>query len=196
MAMGSVLATSGVVVVVVGTLRQRREAVAVRRGRLAPLGPDGDLDGPVVGPAPRLHTAIAGWRPPTPRTRVGRWVARAWTGPSTVAGTLTALLGGRLPRPEPRHGCLVAAPVRGVTAAALRAMGATAATIGTVVVSRRDPVGERLLRHEALHVRQQERLGPLFAPAYALAQAVWGYRRNPFEVAARRAAEGQGPGHG
>jgi hypothetical protein len=58
-----------------------------------------------------------------------------------------------------------------------------------------DEVDPKTLRHELEHVRQYEKWGPLFVPAYLIA-AVWvwlrgrhHYRDNPFELAARTAEE-------
>lgn len=179
----TVLSAVAVAVATTGVVRQRREAAAERRGELRRLGPDG-----TVPPRPDwLHARIADWVPTRPTTRAGRVAATAWAGPATLAGTLAAVAGGRAPRPLPAHGCLLAAPVGGPTGALLRQLGAGAATIGHVVVARGEP-SALLLAHEAVHARQHERLGPLFPVAYGLAQARWGYRANPFEVAARRGA--------
>lgn len=179
----TVLTAAAVAVAATGAVRQRREAAAERRGELRRLGPDGT----VPPRADRLHARIADWVPTRPTTRAGRVAATAWAGPATLAGTFAALVGGRIPRPLPEHGCLLAAPVGGPTGALLRQLGAGAATIGHVVVARGEP-SALLLTHEAVHARQHERLGPLFPVAYGLAQARWGYRANPFEVAARRGA--------
>lgn len=70
----------------------------------------------------------------------------------------------------------------------------TAMTFGRVVVARRS-LSDGLIRHEAEHVRQWTRLGPLFLPAYLGAGVVarlYGsdtYTGNPFERAASRAAD-------
>ena len=66
-----------------------------------------------------------------------------------------------------------------------------AITFGHVVLSV-DELDARTLRHELVHVRQYERWGPFFIPAYLLAtlraevKGGHGYRDNTFEVAARR----------
>ncbi|MEO8323028.1 MAG: hypothetical protein ABI571_02700 [Actinomycetota bacterium] len=66
----------------------------------------------------------------------------------------------------------------------------TAITFGHVVLSV-DDLPEETLRHELVHVRQYERWGPLFIPAYlgasvvAVARGGHRYRDNHFEVAAR-----------
>ena len=67
-----------------------------------------------------------------------------------------------------------------------------AITLGHVIVGTHAGELDRLRAHEQVHVRQCERWGPLFLPAYALA-GVWQWLRgrdaywdNPFEVEARR----------
>jgi hypothetical protein len=72
-----------------------------------------------------------------------------------------------------------------------------AITFGHVILCI-DEADEALLDHEIVHVRQYERWGPLFIPAYILAsvgaKARGGraYADNPFEVAARSSAEAAG----
>ena len=69
-----------------------------------------------------------------------------------------------------------------------------AITFGHVVLAV-DELDPQTLRHELVHVRQYERWGPLFVPAYLLESARAGargghaYRDNSFEIAARRGAE-------
>lgn len=65
--------------------------------------------------------------------------------------------------------------------------GAAAMTLGHVVLGRDEQTLERTRSHERIHVRQCERWGPLFIPAYIGASA-WQYLRgrrayqdNPFE---------------
>ena len=66
-----------------------------------------------------------------------------------------------------------------------------AITFGHVVLSI-DELDDATLTHERVHVRQYERWGPLFVPAYLLATVATKlrgghhYRDNPFEIAARR----------
>jgi hypothetical protein len=70
----------------------------------------------------------------------------------------------------------------------------TAMTFGHLVVAR-EHLSDGLVRHEAEHVRQWTRLGPLFLPAYLTAGAIAGlrgadsYAGNRFERAACGAAE-------
>jgi len=71
-----------------------------------------------------------------------------------------------------------------------------AITFGHVVIATHDHAMRQLRAHERVHVRQCERWGPLFLPAYLLAGAwQWlrgreAYRDNPFEVEARRLGGG------
>jgi len=68
--------------------------------------------------------------------------------------------------------------------------GASAITLGHVVLARTQDALHTTRTHERVHVRQYERWGPLFLPAYVLA-GLWQwargndpYRDNPFEVEA------------
>jgi len=67
----------------------------------------------------------------------------------------------------------------------------SAVTLGHVVLGASGPRLDALRAHERVHVRQYERWGPLFLPAYALSslgQVVHGghwYRDNDFERQAR-----------
>lgn len=167
-------------------LRQRREAAAVRAGELSPLGSGGHARGEDEGGA--LHRRVRAWQPQRPATPAGQVAAAVWAAPLTTLGLAATLLGGTVPRWDPELGALVATSVRGPARWFLGQQGATAATLGHVVVVRGDAAPRALLAHESLHARQQERLGLLFGVAYPLAGALWGYRNNPFEVAARAAA--------
>lgn len=75
--------------------------------------------------------------------------------------------------------------------------GATAMTIGHVVIGRDEAALDRTRAHERVHVRQAERWGPLFGPAYLLAslrahrRGGHYYRDNAFERQAREQS-GQG----
>lgn len=170
----------------VGVLRQRREAVLVRRGALPAASASAALPGPAR--EGRAAARLAAWVPPAPRSTAGRLLAAAWAGPLTVVGFGVALLSGRRPRWSATWGCFVAESVGGVSAAALRSVGAEANTIGQVVLSRRSPLPTTLLAHEVVHVRQAERLGPLLLPAYLWLGARYGYRHHPLERAARLGA--------
>ena len=75
--------------------------------------------------------------------------------------------------------------VRGVVWA-LHLFRRAAITFGHVVLADRSVQG-RLLVHELYHVRQYERLGPLYIPLYVTIWIFTGYRGHPFEEAARLA---------
>ena len=178
--------TATLVAGAVGVVRQRSEAQRVRRGELTPDGPDGER-APVV---PHRHVAalLSSWVPAPPRTLGGQLAATAWSAPLTLVGLGVALISGARPRWDASRRCLVATGVGGPSGAALRLVGAGANTIGQVVLCRSDTPSETLLDHEAVHVRQSERLGPLLVPAYLWLNALHGYRDNPLEHAARRGA--------
>ena len=117
-----------------------------------------------------------------------------WAAPCTLVGLLAALpllLSGAQARPV--RGVL---EVSGFSVA--RRLPFDAITLGHVVLARTPRVMARWRRHERVHVRQCERWGPLFFPAY-LAAGAWqwlhgrsAYRDNPFEVEARRATSSEG----
>lgn len=70
--------------------------------------------------------------------------------------------------------------------------GASAMTLGHVVLGRDETLLDLTRAHERVHVRQVERWGPLFIPAYLIASIVqWirgkrAYDDNPFEREAFR----------
>lgn len=170
---------------VVGALRQRREAAAVRAGRLPPARSMTRLAAPREG---WLAARVARWAPARPRTRAGRALAFAWASPVTAAGLLLAATSGGRPAWNREHGCLVFEGAHTGSARVLRLVGAGANAIGHVVVSTYDPSPPALLAHEAGHVRQAERLGVLLLPLYVWFAARYGYRQNPVERGAREAA--------
>lgn len=170
----------------VGVARQRSEAGRVRHGLLSPASAIADV-APAREPGP-LGSRLAAWAPQRPATVAGRVAAALWASPLTAVGLALAALAGRPPRWDPEHGCLVVEGMRGPSAAALRAVGADANTIGQVVLSRYERTPPTLLAHEAVHVRQTERLGPLLFPAYVWLAARYGYRDHPLERSARTGA--------
>jgi len=161
----------------VGIVRQRREA---RR----PAGPSGTAG----ADRPAVLERLATWVPERPRTTTGRTIAALWSSPLTVVGLAFASLAGARPRWDETHGCLIATGVGGASRRALTFVGADANTIGQVVLSRVERPSAGLVAHEAVHVRQAERLGPLLVPLYAVLGALRGYRENPLERAARLGA--------
>lgn len=120
-----------------------------------------------------------------------RIVAYLWASPTTLIGlvitAMTLLTGGR---------CAVVTGVfeahGGFARFVLRKLvplpgGATAMTLGHVVIAVDARAHELTRSHERVHVRQYERWGPFFVPAYLIA-SVWlmllrrdAYRDNPFE---------------
>ena len=99
-------------------------------------------------------------------------LAVATGGRAQLVGRVFEFYGGILPR------LLNHVPIVG---------GAAAMTLGHVVIGRTEQVLNRCRDHEFVHVRQYERWGPLFVPAY-LGCSVWlwvqkrdPYLENPFE---------------
>lgn len=170
----------------VAGLRRRGELARERDGRLESLRPDTATTSPWRQGV--LATRIAGWQPELPRTPLARAAGFAWTAPSTVVGLVLSGAGGGTITWNREVGAFVATGVGGLSAIMLRSFGMTANTLGHTVVCTRDEVSQRLLDHEAVHVRQFERLGLAFYPLYLWLSARHGYRDNPIEVAARRGA--------
>ncbi len=120
----------------------------------------------------------------------------AWASPTTaiglVAGALALATGGRV---QVERGAL---EFHGGFARWLlehRMVRASAMTLGHVILGRDLRCLESCRDHEQAHVRQVERWGGLFLPAYVLASVwAWGrgrhyYLDNWFEVDARRACD-------
>jgi hypothetical protein len=170
----------------VGVVRQRREVRAVRRGELVPASAAADVE--PRHPPGRLGDRLAAWVPPRPTTPVGRVAAAVWAAPLTVVGLGVALASGRVPSWDATRGCLIARGVGGPSSRALKLVGADANTIGQVVLARQPEPPASLLDHEAVHVRQCERLGPLMIACYPWLAARYGYRDHPLERAARSGA--------
>jgi hypothetical protein len=178
--------TATLVAGIVGVLRQRAEAQAVRRGELTPASAATEVP-------PRAHYGpladrASTWVPTAPGSPVARLAAVVWSAPMSAVGLVLALTGGRRPRWDTDRRCWVTAGVRGPSAVALRAVGADANAVGQVVLSHQAHPAKVLLDHEAVHVRQAERLGPLLLPVYVWFGARYGYRDHPLERAARRGA--------
>jgi hypothetical protein len=119
-----------------------------------------------------------------------RPLAYLWALPSTFLGLLFIpwlLLGGGARIVDgvlEIHGRAISFFLRHCT---LLRGGASAMTLGHVVIGRDVYLLEATRAHERVHVRQYERWGPLFIPAYFAASAVlWfrggrAYDDNPFE---------------
>ncbi len=115
-----------------------------------------------------------------------RLLAYVWTSPNTLLGILLALLSFQGPRAA--NGVLVfdQDPPRGFLWLLQKVFRKAAITYGHVVLSA-VPLDGSLLTHELHHVRQYERLGPFYIPIYLLVWVFMGYRRHPFERAAKLA---------
>ena len=114
-----------------------------------------------------------------------------WAGPTTALGLLFVALGlvsgGRAQVVDGEravHGGLVRWRFQPRT---FISGGAAALTLGHVVLARDEETHHATRRHERVHVRQCERWGPFFLPAYLLGSLLaWirggrPYRDNPFE---------------
>ena len=108
-----------------------------------------------------------------------------WTLPNTLLGVLLGVV--TFQRPRIHGGALVFdRNPRGLSWVMSR-MQRSAMTVGFVILSA-VPLDGPLLAHERHHIHQYMAWGPLFIPAYLVLAARFGYRRHPFERAARRAA--------
>jgi hypothetical protein len=125
--------------------------------------------------------------------RLLRPLVYLWAAPTTAVGVplvIAALLTGARARWVDGvlevHGGLVSIFLRRVVGISLSG-GASAMTLGHIVIGRDAQALERTRSHERVHVRQCERWGPLFIPAYLAASLyLWlrgadAYRDNPFE---------------
>lgn len=137
---------------------------------------------------PAALARLAAWQPARAETRLGQGASALWASPMTLLGLAAAATTGVPPRLTD-DGFLVTG-ARGPVGALLRRRGFSATTLGHVVIATGVP-SARLLAHERVHIRQAERLGPLFGPAYLTLLAVYGYRRHPMERAARLDAAGR-----
>lgn len=172
----------------------RRRALAAAIGLAAAgvllwrLRPSTADDAPIAEPA--AVARLAAWSPSAPAAPLGRVGAYVWAAPLTAAGVLLGAASGK--RPRVRDGVLLFADAGGLAGRMLRWRGFQAATLGHAVIAIGQP-GPTLFRHELTHVRQAERFGPFFVPLYLAALIRYGYRRNPFERAARLASRAGAP---
>jgi len=109
-----------------------------------------------------------------------------WAIPYTLLGLLlggvAVLFGARVHR---NHGVIEIYGGRAGAAVARlpRVLGFSAMTLGHVILAVDRSALAQLRRHEHVHVRQYERWGPLFLPAYLLSSLVQLLRgRNPYRV--------------
>jgi len=119
-----------------------------------------------------------------------RVVAYLWASPNTCFGIAVGLvLGGRFSLVDgviEIHGPGVSKLLQRMW------VPAAAMTLGHAVLGQSAHCLRRTRSHERVHVRQYERWGPLFIPAYLIASAALiavgkdGYYGNPFEMEAYR----------
>lgn len=124
--------------------------------------------------------------------------ASPWSGLGLLLGLVGLATGGRCQRCGPIlefWGGWVTGGLDRIPGVA----GAAAMTLGHVILGR-DPAALAAARlHELVHVRQYERWGPFFVPAYlACSLVLWtqgraGYWDNPFECEAYRLAADSDP---
>jgi hypothetical protein len=121
-----------------------------------------------------------------------KMVAYFWASPNTLVGLLVGALGflsgGSA---QIRRGCVEF--YGGILSKLLNCLppnGARAMTLGHVIIGSDQQSLEVCRNHEQVHVRQYERWGPFFVPAYlGCSLILWlrkrdYYRMNPFEVEA------------
>lgn len=177
----------------VGVLRHRRERDWVLAGMEPPITNSS------VRPEPRhqdaLSRRLATWIPGPPRGPLARLAAVLWAAPASALGLAAAASTGGVWRLDPALGALVVAGGSSGMNALQARLGFAANTLGHVVICRAADPSAELLAHEAVHVRQTERLGVALLPLYVWLMARWGYRQHPLERAARlgaAAATGRG----
>jgi hypothetical protein len=131
--------------------------------------------------------------------RVPKLLVYAWALPTTLLGLAfvpDAFFSGRVRRVSgvlEVHGRLARFFLTHCT---LLEGGASAMTLGHVVIGRNQQLLDQSRTHERVHVRQCERWGPFFIPAYVLlgllarVRGLRAYEDNPFE----REAYGETPG--
>lgn len=120
-----------------------------------------------------------------------------WASPASLLGTAIGAVGlatgGRVRRRGRTlefHGGAVSQALRRCPLPA----GAMAMTLGHVILGQSAASLDEAREHELVHVRQYERWGPLFLPAYLVCSLlIWlrggdAYRDNPFEREAYRLA--------
>jgi len=166
-------------IVLVGAVRQGKDAKAVRLGATEPVFADTVSIKPVAG-----TFAV----PKPPASTAAKLAAALWSGPLTFVGFSLALAGGVIPTYDPVRACWVACNVGGPSAVLQRRVNADAHTLGQVVLCRLQSPSAALLDHESAHVRQAERFGLAMPLAYGLFTAARGYANNPFEISARNFA--------
>ena len=132
----------------------------------------------------------------------GQLLLYLWASPGTVAGLglclLAVLSGGRVRRVGRILECYGGAVTRILGCGRLPCIGsARGMALGHVVAGTDDKTLQMIREHELVHVRQYERWGPAFIPAY-LGSSLWiglrggnPYRDNPFEKEAYAVSDGR-----
>jgi len=133
--------------------------------------------------------------------RIPPLVRYLWAAPTTAVGLAVVLAGSRRAEIRVVDGVLEAhGPALAwlLTRFTFTPAGAWAMTLGHVVIGQHRLALERTRVHERVHVRQCERWGPMFIPAYlaaSLSAVLRGrdvYFGNRFEVEAFRIEQGEG----
>lgn len=117
---------------------------------------------------------------------------RIWALPTTIVGLIVLML-TLFTRGRARMHTGVLEVHGGFATWLLQTVGASAMTLGHVVLAR-DPLSHELSReHERVHVRQVERWGPLFLPAYGVASVIawWKGQRYYYDNAFEKEAYGR-----
>ncbi|HEX3989323.1 MAG TPA: hypothetical protein VHZ30_07810 [Verrucomicrobiae bacterium] len=126
-----------------------------------------------------------------------RWLKYLWALPTTCVGLLFVPLAGNrqwVAGVLEIHGGAVAWFLRNCT---ILEGGAAAMTLGHIVLGIDQAALDKTREHERVHVRQCEKWGPLFFPAYLLCSLYLfvrgrnGYLDNPFEIEARDSCAAQ-----
>lgn len=124
-----------------------------------------------------MHTVVRR-RNEVPHLAMYLW-CYLWAAPSTMLGLALVLLACRRARVCVVDGVIEAhgpAIAWALTHLTVLAGGASAVTLGHVVIGRDARALRRTRVHERVHVRQHEQWGPLFLPAY-LAASAWAIAR-------------------
>ncbi|MEL7496406.1 MAG: hypothetical protein AAFN77_02260 [Planctomycetota bacterium] len=124
-------------------------------------------------------------------SRLVRFIGYLWAGPNSLIGLTVGLIGlctgGKV---AAHRGCLEFHGGFVKWALDTVAGGAMAMTLGHTILGQSDRGLAFVRDHEQVHVRQYERWGPAFLPAYLLSSGyLWlrgrdMYRENPFEAEA------------
>ena len=119
---------------------------------------------------------------------IGKFI---WAAPTSALGLLVVVAGAWRVRLRIVDGVLEAhGPALAWLLGHATLIGASALTLGHVVIARDARALDRTRAHERVHVRQCERWGPLFVPAYLIASVIafvrgrHSYFGNAFEVEA------------